>query len=136
MNRLRDYIGFIIRFLGFGYLALWPLASSGSGSGLFGASVLCRVPGALDVLCHVPHPLVLPPALHAMGLLSLIAVVGQFLWRLVRRAKHKGAVRTPMFPALRLDSSLRTPTPRPRRRPVQPRVHFGLRGRRSAIGNR
>ncbi len=136
MNRLRDYIGFIVRFLGFGYLALWPLTSNGAGGTLFGASILCRA-GGLDRLCHAPHLLALPPALHAMGLLSLLAVAGQFIWRLVRRAKQKGVARVLMIPALRFDRLLRQPASRPRRhRPVRPRDHFGLRGRRPAIGNR
>jgi hypothetical protein len=135
MNRLRDYIGFIIRFLGLGYLALWPLASNGGAGGkLFGASILCRT-GVLDVLCHSPHPLAMPPALHAMGVLSVLAVAGQFIWRLLRRARHRAAARTPIIPAPGVDNSLRKPTPRPRCRPVQPRDHFGLRGQRPAIGN-
>jgi hypothetical protein len=136
MNRLRDYFAFIIRFLGFGYLALWPLASSGASGAVFGAAILCRA-RVLDVLCHAPHLLALPPALHALGLLSLLAVAGQFAWRLVRRARHKGSVRLVILPPLPLDRLLGKPAlPAPRRRPVQPRDHFGLRGRRPAIGNR
>jgi len=136
MNRVRDYSGFAAWFAGLGYIVLWPVTSSDLSGRPFGASIFCR-DGAfsvLDFLCNSPHPLQLPPALHAIGLLSAIFVTARLLLHAVRRSRRAADRRaagtcalTARIPAV----VLRPPPPRkpPRRyRTVKPRRHFGLRG--------
>jgi hypothetical protein len=134
MNRTKDYIGFAVRFAGLGYIVLWPLSSPDGSGKLFGASLVCR-DGAfalMDLLCHLPHPLRLSPALHAVGFLSALFVIARLLLWAIRRVRRPAggvavdaSVLAAHIPALR----------RPRRRkplgplrPIKPRANFGLRG--------
>ncbi len=101
MTRVWDYISFAIWFAGLGYLVMWLLGS--------------------------PHHLVLPPALHAIGVAAAVLIPVRLLLRIVKR-RRAGAV-----PAIhaRQPAAVRRP---PRRkatypiRTVKPRSHFGLRG--------
>jgi len=103
MNRVWDYFSFAVCFAGLGYIVLW----------LFGS----------------PEHLILPPALHIIGVASAMLVpVRLLLWAISQRR-----VRAAAMPA----AYSRTPVAvlRPRRRkpecklrPVKPRSHFGLRG--------
>jgi hypothetical protein len=137
VNRIRDYSGFAAWFVGLGYIVLWPLTSPDFSGKPFGASIFCRdgSPSLLDLLCNSAHPLVLPPALHAIGFLSAAFVTVRLLLHAVKRSRRTaGGVAT--------DASARAArmpvaSPPPRRekptqplRPVKPRTHFGLRGMR------
>ena len=101
MNRVWDYIGFAVWFAGLGYIVLW----------LFGS----------------PEHLILPPALHMIGVASAMFVPVRLFLRAVGRRRQAAACAVPRRkPAAVL---------RPRRRkpacplrPVKPRSHFGLRG--------
>lgn len=141
MNRLKDYIGFVIWFAGVGYILLWPLAANGYGGKLFGASLLCRGEGPLplDMLCHAAHPLTLPPTLHVLGAASVLAAGLRLLcagWRRCRRAGTAAGPEQPVdlqtlrVPAARL-RPLRPSTPAKPLRAVKPPDQFGLRGIKS-----
>ncbi len=106
----KEYCRFAISFVGLGYIALWPLA--GYGGRLFGVSL---------------HPLSLPPALQAVGMLSAIFVTMRLLLLVVRRLRGQGSAPTAATPEEAV-------TPRAWRKflrhlpPVKPRSQFGLRG--------
>lgn len=138
MNRIKDYIGFVIWFAGVGYVLLWPLAANGYGGKLFGASLLCRDEGLvlLDILCRAAHPLTLPPTLHVLGMGSALAAGLRLVCLGLRRCRRAGTaadtgpprdLRTVRAPAARL---LASPRAKPLH-PVKPRAHFGLRGSKS-----
>jgi hypothetical protein len=99
MNRVWDYIGFAVWFAGLGYIAMWLLGS--------------------------PGHLVLPPGLHAIGVVSAMFVPVRLLFRAVAR---KQAAHTPVHP--RMPAAVMRPTWRKQapRRAVKLRSHFGLRG--------
>jgi hypothetical protein len=101
MDRVWDYLGFVIWFTGLGYIVLWLL-------------------GKFD------RP-VLPPALHAVGLMAAIFAALRLLLlaRTRMRAASAATVAAPVAPA---SSHRRTPA-RPLRS-VKPRSQFGLRGQR------
>ena len=126
MNRVWGYSGFAVRFIGLGYIVLWPFASVSGGSAPFGASLLCAdaSAGVLRLLCHAPHPVPLPLSLHLLGALAAAAAVLQVLYDYVR------GVRAPRTIGA-LQAGDLEPAPRrirladlPR---VKPRSHFGLR---------
>ena len=103
MNRVRDYIGFAVWFVGLGYIVMWLLSS--------------------------PDLLLLPPVLHVVGLASAVFVPVRLLMRAIsRRRAAAGAVRavSARKPAAVLQPRRRKPA-RPLRS-VKPRSHFGLRG--------
>ena len=143
MNRLRDYLGFAVRFVGFGYIALWPVSTPGRGD-LFGAALLChdRVGRALDLVCGWPHPLRLSLGLHATGALCAVLATVYLLAVAVRRARGRLAKPAASAPAPVEADPLTAVAPRKpfiplkaRRRPmppprkfVPPRAQFGLRG--------
>ena len=140
MDRLKEYCSFAVRFAGIGYLPLWPLTSSGPGGDLFGASLMCGGPSTasfvwLDWLCRASHPLVLSPALHALGTASAcyvgLCLVHRGLRRLRRRPAAVTTVRIPdalMNPSRPPHAPVRVPPPPG----VTPRNHFGLRGIKGA----
>lgn len=108
MDRCKEYCGFAISFAGLGYIVLWPLA--GYGGRLFGVWL---------------HPLTLPPALQAVGVLSAIFVSVRLLLLAVRRLRRQGATAAAAAP--------KSPAPACRKflrhlPPVKPRSQFGLRG--------
>jgi hypothetical protein len=130
MNRVHDYIGFAVRFLGFGYMALWPLTAADGGFAAFDLSSLCDRPIALDALCQLNPELQLSPGLHLAGTLSAAYVLMALALRPLRRWRQKGTSGTtkagPDIIA-RLKLKRRPPAPPPRRY-VRPRSQFGLRG--------
>lgn len=134
MNRLREYTGFAVWFTGLGYVAIWPLSTSGSSGALFGASILCHAHpafGMLSTLCNMTHPLSLSPTLHMLGLLSAIVVALGFVRRLLRRARRARAAKAIEARRDRIAAGSKpAPRPRPPRRlpRVKPRSQFGLRG--------
>ena len=101
MNRVWDYIGFAVWFAGLGYIAMWLVGS--------------------------PDHLVLPPALHAVGVAAAVLVPVRLVLRAVGK-QRTGAVppARPRTPATVLRPTRRRPA-RPLRQ-VKPRNHFGLRG--------
>ncbi len=100
MHRVWDYFGFAVWFAGLGYIVMWLLSS--------------------------PDLLLLPPALHLLGVASALFVAVRLLLRAVgRRRAAVGAV-----PARKPTAVLRPPRRKPAYplRAVKPRSHFGLRG--------
>jgi hypothetical protein len=103
MNRVWDYIGFAVWFVGLGYIVMWLLSS--------------------------PDLLLLPPALHVLGVASALFVPVRLLlraigrWRAAARAARPVCARKPATvlrpPRRKLAHPLRS---------VKPRSHFGLRG--------
>ncbi len=134
MNRLRDYIGFAVCFAGLGYMAIWPLSTSGSSGSLFGASIVCRATTAFDplpLLCEMPHPLILSPALHMLGLLSAVVVALRLFCRVLPRMRRARANDVDIAHRIRiLAASMASSRPKPLRPlpRVKPRSQFGLRG--------
>jgi hypothetical protein len=103
MNRVWDYLGFVIWFLGLGYIAMWPLASA--------------------------DHLTLPPALNVLGAASAFFVVARLSLREIKRwqftpggasAASARAAQNPDAPPQQRQAR-QLPT-------VKPRRHFGLRG--------
>jgi hypothetical protein len=107
MNRVRDYFGFAVWFVGFGYIVLR----------LLGLSDRLRV----------------SPSLHATGVIAAIAAVFSLFLHAVgrrRRSTEGGAPSSPLFARLPIAvfrPSRRKPARRPAR--IKSRSHFGLRGR-------
>jgi hypothetical protein len=136
MHRLRDYVGFVVWFAGLGYMAIWPLSASGTSGALFGASVLCHAPagfGVLAALCRAPHPLMLPPSLHVLGLLSALAAALRLAWCALCRARRARAADANPTRVIRIRANLMPAPPPPKPLPPlprvkQPRSQFGLRG--------
>ena len=130
MNRVHDYIGFAVRFLGFGYMALWPLTAADGGFAAFDLSSLCDRPIALDALCQLNPALHLSPGLHLIGASSAACALVMLALRPLRRWRQKGTagadIAGPDIVArLKL---VRRPPPPPPRRYVPRRSQFGLRG--------
>lgn len=130
MNRVHDYIGFAVRFLGFGYMALWPLTAPDGGLAALDMSFLCVRPLALvGALCHLSPALQLSPGLHLVGTLSAASVLTGLALRPLRRWRRKGlsgeGKASPDI-GVRLKQVHRPPPPP--RRYVRPRSQFGLRG--------
>ncbi len=101
MNCVWDYISFAVWFAGLGYIVMWLLRS--------------------------PDLLLLPPALHVLGVASAMFVPVRLIMRAAtsRRQAATGAV-----PQRKPAAVLRPPRRKavsPHRK-VKPRRHFGLRG--------
>jgi len=145
MDRVKDYICFIVWFVGLSYVALWPMAvpdmvihwlSTGEpiARGCGGLSI-----GSLRELCQVHAAAALSPGLHLIGMLAAFWVTARLMALLilmVTRVLLWRAVIDPLAPA-RFRAALRRPlmllTSRRWRRPqppryVPPRREFGLRG--------
>jgi len=104
MNRVWDYIGFIVWFMGLGYLVMWLIGS--------------------------PEHRMLPPAFHVVGLASATFVAARLLLLAIARWRAPTSVVRAGAAARAPDAVLKTP-PRKPARPlpaVKPRSHFGLRG--------
>jgi hypothetical protein len=118
VNRVGDYCGFAMRFVGVGYIALLPLAASPPAA--------CQTL-ALDYLCYLPHVFSLPPGLHVLGIISagglgIYLIVGRLTrWR--RDRAQRALTLAARMPAALTRASRRAP-----RRQVKPRSHFGTRG--------
>lgn len=135
MNRVRDYINFAVKFVGFGYIALWPVSVAGTSGRVFGASVVCggRFGVVFDHLCRLPHLLRLNPGLHIVGALFAALALLHLITLVVRprRRLPDDAAATAGRPV----SAVKLKTPRFRFRPLppprkfaRPRKEFGLRG--------
>ena len=129
-NRVVDYCGFAVRFIGLGYLVLWPLASSDP----FGLARFCRPQARYwQLFCHWPQLVHLTPGLHLIGLFCTGVLAIHLALRLAARFKRARARRANAALALtaRVPAALaRAPqraglvAPLPK---VKPRSQFGLR---------
>ena len=131
MNRIKDYAGFVGWFAGLGYIVLWPITAADLGGKPFGASIFCYdgASSLTDLLCNSAHPLHMPPSLHALGFLSAAFVTIRLLLHAIRRTRR--AANSSISPTVRIPATLaQVPQrkPAPRRQPIKPRTHFGLRG--------
>jgi hypothetical protein len=126
VNRVRDYCGFAIRFVGLGYIVLWPVTAP--------ASLMQSGPGRASAplwhyLCHGPHVFSLPPGLHLIGMVCVACLAVRMIMRPLAR-RRQGEQRAVM-PAARLSAAVpRQPRHKPLgpHRTVKPRSQFGLRG--------
>ena len=131
MNRVWDYVHFAVWLLGIGYIVLWPLTSFDHGAP-FAAPLICSF-SPLAWLCHLPHPLTLPPGLQLIGVVSAGWVCLRLVSRAIGRLRRVRAYRAGTASALstRIPAAMLRPQ---RRKPVsplrqvKPRSHFGLRG--------
>lgn len=143
MDRVKDYIGFTVWFIGLSYVALWPtavpdsitlwLAPPGRPPLACGGPVVAP----LQALCRVHETVALPPGLHLIGTLAAFWVTARLMMLLcvrIARAVVPPAVRSSLSSA-RLTAILRRPLmrlrgsgPEPPPRYVPRRRDFGLRG--------
>jgi hypothetical protein len=98
MERVRDYGGFVVLFMGLGYLAGWALTTERLAA--------------------------MPAGLHAIGL-TAVAFLPLRAWSYVRERRTKTAAATSPVQLAAIPVFRR---PDPRRPRVKPRNHFGLRG--------
>jgi len=129
-NRVGDYCRFAVRFVGLGYIVLWPLATPDP----FGLAGYCRRDAPLwHFFCHWPHLLNLTPGLHLIGIFCTGVLGVHLLLRAAahwRRARARRADAALAFNARLPAALMRTPQRPPFRAPlrkVKPRSHFGLR---------
>jgi len=126
MQRLKDYAGFGVWFLGLGYIAMWAFA--GPLNWPFDqrlgetAAALCgrRADGLSLGFCALAHPQTLSPLVHLVGLLAAITVLVRLL--LIALRKPASAAKAPG------PSSRRWRRPEPTVKKIKSRDHFGLRG--------
>ena len=84
------------------------------------------------MLCRLPHPLALSPALHMLGALAALIVIVQLALRALRRTRRPSlssaiAVPSHLMPANDAAAPAKR-QPIADLPPVKPRAHFGLRG--------
>jgi hypothetical protein len=129
-NRVADYCGFAVRFIGLGYLALWPFSTPDP----FGLAQFCRPDTPFQYLFyHWPQFVHLTPGLHLIGILC----AGFLAARLLLRQSARWRRGRPVHANADLASSACDPSvlarlqraqfakPPPK---VKPRSEFGLRG--------
>ena len=105
MNRVWDYAGFIVWFMGLGYIVMWLIGS--------------------------PEHRMLPPILHMVGLASATFVAVRLLLLAIARWRVPVSVARAAAGARTSDAVLKPPQKATRPLPtVKPRSHFGLRGTR------
>ncbi len=135
MNRAKDYLNFAGWFAGVGYMAMWPVASSGDSGQPFGASLLCGDHASSEWVCHAMRPIRLPEGLHELGFLAALFVAFRIVLYVVRwfRRRPESLALVPPSdvpivpaPVTAVRLRLRAPAPPPHRA-VKPRTHFGLR---------
>ena len=105
MNRVWDYAGFVVWFVGLGYIVMWLIAS--------------------------PEQRILPPAFHVAGLASATFVAVRLLLLAIARWRAPVSV-VRAEAAARAPAAVLKPPHKPARPlpTVKPRHHFGLRGTR------
>lgn len=103
MNRVGEYIRFVMWFMGLGYAVLWPFTA-------------CE---GLGVRLHMS------PGLHLVGMMAASGVLLCLLLRPLRRWRRARATGADApQPAVHLQLLRKPPPPL---RYVRPRTHFGLR---------
>ncbi len=128
MNRVQDYFGFAMWFLGLGYIALWPLTAHDDGVALLDMLSVCgRQSVIAELICASHGEMHLSPGLHLVGVLAVAGVILGLAGRPIRRWLRLRATARGRLGALvpRRYSNRRAPPPR---RFVKPRSQFGLRG--------
>ena len=133
MNLARDYINFAVKFVGLGYIVMWPWSTTGAGGDVFGATLVCAggIGAAIAPLCHLPHVLRFSVGLHMVGALfaalAMLQLVAGMLF--VARAPSDTPAPPRKAPAalLRAAKARLRPLPPPRKL-GKPRTEFGLRG--------
>jgi hypothetical protein len=123
MNRIKDYAGFAVWFIGLGTIVLWPVALRDSG--LFAGSAVCRGDSSAlsHWLCSPAQPAMLSPGLQLIGLLSAAFVIIRILFFALLAARQRLTGGKPPPRAL---PRRRRPAAMPAK--VKPRTQFGLRG--------
>jgi hypothetical protein len=119
VNRVGDYCGFAMRFVGAGYIMLLPLAAPPA------ADAACQAPA--HYLCYLPHVFSLPPGLHVLGIICAGGLAVYLVVRRLSRWRRDRAQRA-LTLAARMPAALARPARRTSARPVKPRSHFGMRG--------
>jgi len=130
VNRVGDYCSFVIRFVGLGYVVLWPFAQpSPLSSGLCRDDALSW-PSLCNCLDRFPHVFSLPPGLHVIGMVCAGCLSISVMVRPLSRWRRDGAQRAVMLAARIPAAVTRSPQRKPLgpHRNVKPRNHFGLRG--------
>lgn len=129
-NRVGDYCAFAVRFVGLGYIVLWPLAVSDP----FGLARFCRRDGSLwQVFCHWPHLLSFTPGLHLIGVFCAgalgihLALRRLTCWRQTRLSRASAVAAPNARVAAALARAAQPPLFRAPLPTVKPRSHFGLR---------
>jgi hypothetical protein len=125
-NRVVDYCAFAVRFIGLGYLVLWPFSTPDP----FGLARFCRPDTPLQrFFYHWPQLVTLTPGLHLIGILCASYLAIRLLFRRRARALHANGALTPSVndPATLAGTPQRAPLVKPRPK-VKPRSEFGLRG--------
>jgi hypothetical protein len=139
MNRARDYTNFIVKFVGVGYIVLWPLSVTNTNGDVFGAAFVCggRLGAALDALCRLPHPFHLSLGLHFVGALfaalALLHLAALVLMRALptRRQPQAAAAPSALVPVAVVrpkKARFHLRSLPPPRKYGRPRKEFGLRG--------
>ncbi|MBI1202151.1 MAG: hypothetical protein GC182_06530 [Rhodopseudomonas sp.] len=141
MHRVKDYIRFVICFIGIGYMVLWPLTAHDVRIALIGTASSCDGHAVrwIAMTCRSSSWLHLTPGLDLLGLASAVCVLLRLVLRHLLRWRHTSATsissadtlaeETPPQDAVgRIAALLRRTAPPPPPRTVQPRNHFGLRG--------
>jgi hypothetical protein len=124
MDRVRDYLWFVVWFLGLAYIAALPLLLPDSGV-LAGAQFCAGATrGLLHWFCARAEPRLLPPGLHGLGMIAAAAVILQ-LPMLALRGRRRRSFAPPLRPSAPQPSAPQRSAPRPW---VTPRRHFGMRG--------
>jgi len=101
MNRVWDYAGFVVWFMGLGYIVMWLIGS--------------------------PEYRMLAPAFHLVGLASATFVAVRLLLLAIARWRVPVSVVRASAAARAPGAVLKTPPPKPALPTVKPRHHFGLR---------
>ena len=103
MNRVWDYAGFVVWFMGLGYIVMWLIGS--------------------------PEYRMLAPAFHLVGLASATFVAVRLLLLAIARWRVPMSVARAAASARAPDAVLKAPPQEPARAlpTVKPRNHFGLR---------
>ncbi|MEJ2435773.1 MAG: hypothetical protein P8Y53_22510 [Pseudolabrys sp.] len=130
-NRVIDYCGFAVRFVGLGYVVVWPLSTPDP----FALARFCRPRAApWQWLCHWPQLVHLTPGLHLLGLVCAGALAAHLALRQAARWRRAQVLRASTARALAMDpppvaearpprhSAFAKPPPK-----VAPRSQFGLR---------
>ena len=133
MNLARDYINFAVKFVGLGYIVMWPWSTTRAGGDVFGAALVCDgdIGAAIVPLCHLPHVLRFSLGLHMVGALFAALAVLQLVAGLlfVERSPSDAPARARKAPAALLKAAKARLRPLPAPRKLgKPRREFGLRG--------
>ncbi len=123
-NRVVDYCGFAVRFVGLGYLVAWPFTAPDA----LGPAARCAR-HVLLLPCHWPRFVHLTPGLHLLGMACAGVLAVDLALRAARRVKRARLARanTASMHTTRLSATLARAPLEPPLPKVKPRSQFGLR---------